>query len=83
MSKVQEIINLAQYIYLDSSTLDLETNIDRLRKLISLYIAANVKIILKHTLFIELIKGRGAFMRDLWKCVVPKKPIRDITRLDS
>jgi len=33
-SKVQEIINLAWYTYLDSSTPDLETNINRLRKLI-------------------------------------------------
>jgi hypothetical protein len=51
-------------MYLNNSTLNLKTNIDRLRKLISLYIAANVEIILKYTSFIELIKGGGAFMRD-------------------
>jgi hypothetical protein len=49
-------------MYLDGLTLDLETNINGLRKLISLYIAINVKIILEYTLFIELIKGRGAFI---------------------
>jgi hypothetical protein len=78
-SRVQEIINLTQHTYLDNSTLDLETNIDRLRKLILLYIAANVEVISEYTSFIELIEGRGAFMRDLWKRVVPKKPTpRDI-----
>ena len=63
-----------QYTYLDSSTPDLETNVDGLRKLISLYIATNVEVISEHTSFIELIKGGGAFVRDLWKRVVPKKP---------
>lgn len=43
-SKVQEIIDLARYTYLDSSTPDLETNIDGLRKLISLYMAANIRV---------------------------------------
>jgi hypothetical protein len=38
------------------------TRINRLRKLISFYIATNVKIILKYTLFIKLIKGKGAFI---------------------
>ena len=63
--KVQEIINLIRYTYLDSLTLDLETNINRLRKLISLYIATNIKIISEYTSFMELIKGRSAFIRDL------------------
>jgi hypothetical protein len=49
-------------MYLNGSTLDLKTNINKLRKLISLYIATNVEIILKHTLFIKLIKGKGAFI---------------------
>jgi len=62
MSKVQEIINLTRYTYLDSSTPDLETNINRLRKLISLYIATNVEIISEYTLFMKLIKGRSAFI---------------------
>jgi hypothetical protein len=35
-------------MYLDSSTPDLETDIDGLRKLISLYMAANVEIISEH-----------------------------------
>ena len=64
-SKVQEIIDLARYTYLDGSTPDLETDIDRLRKLISLYMAANVEMISEHTSFMELIKGGGAFVRDL------------------
>jgi hypothetical protein len=71
------------YTYLDSSTPDLETNIDGLRKLISLYIATNVEIISEHTSFIELIKGRSAFIRDLWKRVLPKKSAREIIRLDG
>ncbi len=58
---------------------DLETEIDGLRKLICLYIAANVHVISEHTSFMDLIEGGGAFMRDLWKRVVPKKPTsRDI-----
>jgi hypothetical protein len=65
MSKVQEIIDLARYTYLDSSTPDLETDINRLRKLISLYIATNIEIISEYTSFIESIKGGGTFMRDL------------------
>jgi hypothetical protein len=64
-SKVQEVINLARYVYLDSSTPDLKTKIDRLRKLICLYIAANVEVVSEHTSFMDLIEGRGAFVRDL------------------
>jgi hypothetical protein len=70
-------------MYLDSSTPDLETDINRLRKLISLYMAANVEIISEYTLFIELIKDRGALIRDLWKHIVTKKPTREIIRLDG
>jgi hypothetical protein len=73
-SKIQEVIDLARYAYLDGSTPGLETKIDGLRKLIYLYIAANVKVVSEHTSFMDLIEGRGAFVRDLWKCVVPKKP---------
>jgi hypothetical protein len=62
MFKVQEIINFARYIYLDNSTPDLETNINRLRKLISLYITINIKIISKYISFIELIENKGAFI---------------------
>jgi len=82
-SKVQEIINLARYTYLDSSTPDLETDIDGLRKLISLYMAANVEIISEHTSFMVLIEGWGAFVRDLLKRVrlVPKEPAGEMTRL--
>jgi hypothetical protein len=68
---------------LDGSTPDLETDINGLRKLISLYMAANVKIISEHTLFMELIEGKVAFVRDLWKRVVSKKPAGDMTRLDG
>jgi hypothetical protein len=68
-SKVQEVIDLAQYAYLDSSTPDLETEIDGLRKLICFYIAANVEVVSEHTSFMDLIEGRGAFVRDLWKRV--------------
>jgi hypothetical protein len=64
-------------------TPDLETNIDGLRKLISLYMAVNVEIISEYISFMELIKGGGAFMRDLWKRVVSKKPAGDMTRLDG
>jgi hypothetical protein len=64
-SKVREVINLARYVYLDGSTPDLETEIDRLRKLICLYIAANVEVVSEHTSFMDLIKGGGAFVRDL------------------
>jgi hypothetical protein len=73
-SKVQQVIDLARYAYLDSSTPDLETEIDGLRKLTCLYMAANVEVVSEHTSFMELIEGGGAFVRDLWKRVVPKKP---------
>jgi hypothetical protein len=73
-SKVQEVIDLARYAYLDDSTPDLETEIDGLRKLICFYIAANVEVVSEHTSFMDLIEGGGAFVRDLWKRVVPKKP---------
>ena len=49
--------------------------------MISLYIAVNVEIISEHTSFIELIEGRGAFVRDLWKRVVPKMPVGEMTML--
>ncbi|KAG9228013.1 hypothetical protein BJ875DRAFT_390272, partial [Amylocarpus encephaloides] len=80
-----EIINLTRYTYLDSSTLDLETNIDRLRKLISLYLATNVEIISEYTSFIVLIKGGGAVVQDLLKRVrlLPKELVREMTRLDG
>lgn len=45
--------------------------------------AANVEIISEHTSFMELIEGGGAFVRDLWKRVVPKKPAGDMIRLDG
>jgi hypothetical protein len=54
-----------RYIYLDSSTLVLETKINELRKLIYLYIATNVEVVFEYTSFIDLIKGKGAFIRDL------------------
>ncbi|KAN0117088.1 hypothetical protein V8E51_003065, partial [Hyaloscypha variabilis] len=73
-SKAQEVVDLARYAYLDSSTPDLETKIDGLRKLICLYIAANVDLVSEHTSFMDLIEGGGAFVRDLWKRVVPKEP---------
>ncbi|PMD40831.1 hypothetical protein L207DRAFT_459618 [Hyaloscypha variabilis F] len=73
-SRVQEVIDLARYAYLDSSTPDLGTEIDELRKLICLYIAANVEVVSEHNSFMDLIEGGGAFVRDLWKRVVPKKP---------
>lgn len=47
------------------------------------YMAANVEIISEHTSFMELIEGGGAFVRDLWKRVVPKKPAGDMIRLDG
>jgi hypothetical protein len=72
--KVQVVIDLARYTYLDSSTPDLELEIDGLRKLICLYIAANVEVVSEHTSFMDLIKGGCAFVRDIWKRVVPKKP---------
>ncbi len=58
---------------MDSSIPDLETEINGLRKLICLYMAANIEVV-RHTSFMDLITGRGAFVRDLWKRVVPKKP---------
>jgi hypothetical protein len=70
--KVQEIIDLARYMYLDSSTPDLETDIDGLRKLISLYMAANVEIISEHTSFMPFQSTLPLFLevflvpKDCW-----------------
>jgi len=44
-------------MYSDSLTRDLETEINRLRKLICLYIAANVEVVSEPTSSIDLIKG--------------------------
>jgi hypothetical protein len=73
-SKVQEVIDLARYAYSDGLTPGLETEIDGLRKLICLYIAASVEVVSEHTSFMDLIEDGGAFVRDLWKRVVPKSP---------
>lgn len=74
--KAQEVIDLARYAYSDGSTPDLETEIDGLRNLICLYIAANVEVVSEHTSFMDLLEDGGAFVRDLWKRVVPKSPSR-------
>jgi hypothetical protein len=71
-SKVQDPVDLAQYAYSDSRTPDLETEIDRLRKLIYPYIAAKVEVVSEHTSFIDLIEVGDAFVRDLWRRVLPK-----------
>lgn len=37
-------------------------------------LVANFEVVSKHTSFMDLIEGRGAFVRDVWKRVMPKKP---------
>jgi hypothetical protein len=72
-------------MYLDSSTPDLKTDINGLKKLISFYLAANIEIISEYTSFMALIEGGGAFVRDLLKRVrlLPKEPAGEMTRLDG
>ena len=77
-SKVQEVVDLARYAYLDGSTPDLETEIDELRQLICLYIAANVEVVSEYASFMDLIEDGGAFVRDLWKHVVLKSPSQEM-----
>ncbi|CZR54968.1 uncharacterized protein PAC_04853 [Phialocephala subalpina] len=69
--KVTNIIKLARYVYSEENTPDLNTGIDELRRLICQYVAANAEVISEHPLFIKMIEEGGAFIRDLWKCVVP------------
>jgi len=69
--KVIHIIKLVRYSYSDENTPDLNTGIDGLRNLICQYAAANAEVISEHPQFIKMIEEGGAFIRDLWKCVVP------------
>ena len=69
-SKVPHIIELVRHGY--SGTPDLATGIDDLRELVCQYIAANVKVMSEHETFNELIEEGGAFVRDLWKRVLPR-----------
>ncbi|KAG9228376.1 hypothetical protein BJ875DRAFT_477644 [Amylocarpus encephaloides] len=73
-SGVQEVINLTRYTYSDGVTPDLETGMDGLRNLICLYIAANVGVVSEQDSFTDLIEDGGAFVRDIWKLVVPRGP---------
>lgn len=68
-SKVQYIIDLAEYAYSNDNTPDLETGIDELRKLVCYYIAAYIKIIEKDRMFKEFFEAGGAFTWDIWKQV--------------
>lgn len=66
-SKVQYIIDLAEYVYSNDNTPDLETGIDELRKLVCYYIAAHIEIIEKDGMFKGFFEAGGAFTWDIWK----------------
>lgn len=72
LPKVPHIVKLARYVYSDERTPDLNNGIDQLRELVCLYVAANTEVMSEHPTFIELIEEGGAFVRDLWKHVVPR-----------
>jgi hypothetical protein len=69
-AKVPHIVELVRHGY--AGTPDLETGIDDLRELVCQYIAANVKVMSEDETFQELIEEGGAFVRDLWKRVLPR-----------
>jgi hypothetical protein len=70
LAEVPHILELVRYGY--SGTPDFEVGIDELRELICQYVAANAKIMSGHTEFMALMEEGGAFVRDLWKCVLPR-----------
>ena len=76
-SKGQEVVDFLRYAYLDTSTPDLEPEIDGLRDLICLYTAANINLLMENSSFIDLIEGGGAFVRDLLKRIISCQPVRD------
>lgn len=69
-SKVFPIVELARSGY--SGTPDLENRMDELRVLICQYVAANAKVMYKSKDFQDLIEEGGAFVRDLFKCMLPR-----------
>jgi len=71
-TKVPHIVQLVSYIYSDERTPDLKITIDELRELICQYIAANAAVMSEHAKFIKLVEMGGAFVRDLWKRVLPR-----------
>jgi hypothetical protein len=69
-AKVPHIVELVRQGY--AGTPDLETGIDDLRELVCQYIAANVKVMSEDETFQALIEEGGAFVRDLWKRMLPR-----------
>jgi len=69
--KVTHIVKLARYAYSDENTPDLDNGTDGLRNLICQYAATKAEVLSEDPLFIKMIEEGGAFVRDLWKCVVP------------
>jgi hypothetical protein len=69
--KVTHIIKLARYSYSDENIPDLDNGTDGLRNLICQYAAANVEVLSEHLPFTKIIEEGGAFIRDLWKRLVP------------
>jgi hypothetical protein len=54
-----------QYAYLNKRTLDLKTEINKLKELICYYLATYAKLMIRNIAFIALIKEGGPFTRDL------------------
>jgi hypothetical protein len=75
-SKIQDVVDLVRYVYLEERTPDLENGIDGLRELICQYILANT-LISGHATFTDLVEEGGPFVRDLWKLAVPRIRITD------
>lgn len=68
-SKVQDLVDLARYIYSDERTPGLRHGIDKLRELICYYIADNGRVTSEHAMFAALLREEGDLASDLWKIV--------------
>jgi hypothetical protein len=72
LPKLDQIIDFVRYAYSNERTPDLENEMDELRELICLYLAAYAELTTRHTAFMALMEEGGPFSRDLWKLAAPR-----------
>jgi hypothetical protein len=72
LPKLDQIIDFVRYVYSNERTPDLENEMDELRELICLYLAAYAELTTRHTAFMALMEEGGPLARDLWKLVAPR-----------
>jgi hypothetical protein len=72
LPKLDQIIDFVRYAYSNERIPDLENEMDELRELICLYLAAYAELTSTHTAFLALMEEGGPFARDLWKLAAPR-----------